>query len=95
MAKLVKVKKSEFTRAELEHLSKRLSMFIEINGYYPQTDMVMGNTAGIAAAKTLIDQMLKRGSIWEGGYLDNVGVVYTDQVAAHLAELKTPRKEVT
>lgn len=31
-------------------------------------------------ARMLLEQVRSRGELWKGGYLDNVGVVYTDQV---------------
>lgn len=51
-----------------------------------QRALLEGQRLGHANAILLLEQVSRRGELWLGGYLDNIGVVYTDQVQAHYEE---------
>lgn len=72
----------------LKDLNDRISQFIEVNNLsLERGDLTPDEAVGLEAqnraflaVKQLIRMIEKKGSIWKGGYLDNVGVVYSDQV---------------
>jgi len=71
----------------LDDLSKRLGQFIATNHKALRNNLtdlervrIEGQNMSFQATLALISQIHKGGSIWRGGYKDNVGVVYTDQL---------------
>lgn len=71
----------------LDDLELRVRQFTSINQIALGNDLsdkeraaVEGQQVAFGSVLGLIKQIKKGGSIWRGGYLDNVGVVFTDQV---------------
>lgn len=72
----------------VDDIESRVKQFIAVNEVAlnngeltdRERHMVEGQQIAFQAVITLTRMIRKRGSIWKGGYLDNVGVVYTDQV---------------
>ena len=95
------MKKKATTRQlpELERINQvmeRLQLFIEICGKTKtpeNAERMDGQITAFGVAIVLLRQVKKRGELWKGGYLDNVGVVYTDQVQAFLDNLNDQEED--
>lgn len=82
------------TKTPLQDLDKRIGLMIKINSNSLANGELSGEERiglqyqnnGFIGIQVLIHQLIKRGAIWEGGYLDNVGVVYEDQLQSILDE---------
>ncbi len=73
---------------QLVELGDRINQFIEVNNIalengslsHDEELTVSAQNSAFSAITVLIGQLHKKGRIWKGGYEDNVGVVYEDQI---------------
>lgn len=89
-------KKHTSENQKIADVKKRLELFIEIcendmkllNLSYSEKNEFWGQISAFGICLTLLEQTERRGEIWKGGYLDNIGVVYSDQVMEYLEQQK-------
>lgn len=79
---------------ELEERAKMFVKITELDLMMPDIDKetrqcLMGQLGAFGAMITLIQQLKKSGKIWTGGYLDNIGVVYDDQLQMEINKRKS------
>ena len=92
MPKATIIRKSEDER--LKQLRDRLNQFMELNNLTrpnvspKEQETLDTQNLAFGTVLTLVNQLIKRGDLWTGGYLDNVGVVYSDQVGEIIEELR-------
>lgn len=75
--KTTPMEKLQDIHGRLELFCESLAISIEKN---PEDQLLRGQYLAYCVAKLLVEQSVTRGEIWKGGYVDNVGVVYEDQV---------------
>lgn len=90
MAKSVSPQTPELDR--IKQVIERLNLLVEAAANdlklkkldEEQEALIRGQIMGMANALVLLRQVKKRGELWTGGYLDNIGVVFADQVAEYV-----------